>query len=70
MKPLMVIGEVYTSFMIEKVFPGIRSNFHIQRHIPILVQHYNAGRNIHPKDPDIITAGLPQNDSPPIRMYY
>lgn len=68
MKPLTVTREVYTSYLVEKVFPAIRSKFPVQRNVPILVQQDNARPHINPDDPYVINAGLPYNNSSHIRM--
>lgn len=35
MKTLKVLRDVFTSYLVEMVCPEMRSNYHIQRHIPI-----------------------------------
>lgn len=68
MKPTIVNREICTSYLVEKVFPAIRSKFLGQRYITVLVQQDNARPHIYPEDPNIIAAGLSQNYSSAIKM--
>ncbi len=68
MKAIKVTREVYTSYLVEKVFPAIRNKFPVQRNVPIFLQQDNARPHIDPHDPNIVNEGLPSNSSSPIKI--
>ena len=53
-KPLNVTREVYSEYLLEKVFPAIRSKFPFQRHSPVYIQQDNARPHISPHDPQLL----------------
>lgn len=63
MKAIKVTREIYKSYLLEQVFPAIRSKFPAQRNVPILVQQDNARPHIAPHDSNIVNAGFSSKSS-------
>ena len=68
MKPINVTRDVYTEYLVDKVFPAIRSKFPAKRNTPILLQQDNARPHIHPNDPYIEAAGKSEGRSSDISI--
>ena len=56
LKPLNVTKEVYTDYLINKVFPAVRSKFPFKRYTTVSIQQDNARPHINPNDSAILEA--------------
>lgn len=54
--PLRVTRDVYTDYLLNKVFPAIREKFPFQRHTDVLVQQENARSHVRSNDRSVLWA--------------
>lgn len=56
MKPLTVTRDIYTDYLLKKVFHALRNDLSFQRHTPVLVQQGNARPHVRRNDPEVLRA--------------